>query len=331
MFSHPRILVSSLSVFDASFVKSGAVAVPRREFHALSFRLSGQITVETPESRLLSSAGELTFVPQGVSYRTEILENSRIYAVHFTTVDSYPKLAPAVITPPYPVALRNLFAGLHARYRVGLEHDLTCLSMFYEILAETARALPTPDDGGGRSPKLRAVKAQIDRRFDDPELSVAALAAQTGWSEVYFRRAFRAAFGTSPLAYIRRVRLENANHLYPAELSGGMIKRVAIARAIVMNPRYLFCDEPNSGLDPQTSIVIDNLIHEITQEYGITTIINTHDMNSVMEIGEKIVYIHDGRKWWEGTKDDILHADNRELNDFVFASAMAKRAKLAAQ
>ena len=130
---------------------------------------------------------------------------------------------------------------------------------------------------------------------------------------------------------LRRVRLENADDLYPSELSGGMIKRVAIARAIVMNPRYLFCDEPNSGLDPQTSIVIDNLIHEITQEYGITTIINTHDMNSVMEIGEKIVYIHDGRKWWEGTKDDILHADNRELNDFVFASAMAKRAKLAAQ
>ena len=130
---------------------------------------------------------------------------------------------------------------------------------------------------------------------------------------------------------LKRVNLSNVNRLYPAELSGGMIKRVAIARAIVLNPQYLFCDEPNSGLDPQTSIVIDNLIHEITREYGITTIINTHDMNSVMEIGEKIVYIHDGRKWWEGTKDDILHADNRELNDFVFASAMAKRAKLAAR
>ena len=126
---------------------------------------------------------------------------------------------------------------------------------------------------------------------------------------------------------LRRVRLENANRLYPAELSGGMIKRVAIARAIVLNPKYLFCDEPNSGLDPQTSIVIDNLIHEITCEYDITTIINTHDMNSVMEIGEKIVYIHEGRKWWEGTKDDILHADNPELNAFVFASAMANRAK----
>ncbi len=128
---------------------------------------------------------------------------------------------------------------------------------------------------------------------------------------------------------LQRVRLENAGHLYPAELSGGMIKRVAIARAIVLNPKYLFCDEPNSGLDPQTSIVIDNLIHEITCEYNITTIINTHDMNSVMEIGEKIIYIHEGHKWWEGTKDDILHADNPELNAFVFASAMAKRAKAA--
>ena len=126
---------------------------------------------------------------------------------------------------------------------------------------------------------------------------------------------------------LARVELSHAGHLYPSELSGGMIKRAAIARAIVLNPKYLFCDEPNSGLDPQTSIVIDNLIHDITVEYNITTIINTHDMNSVMEIGEKIVYIHQGKKWWEGTKDDILHADNKELNDFVFASAMAKKAK----
>ncbi len=126
---------------------------------------------------------------------------------------------------------------------------------------------------------------------------------------------------------LKRVNLENANHLYPSELSGGMIKRTAIARAIVLNPRYLFCDEPNSGLDPQTSIVIDNLIREITEEYNITTIINTHDMNSVMEIGEKIVFIYEGNKWWEGNKEEILHSDNRELNDFVFASAMAKRAR----
>ena len=121
--------------------------------------------------------------------------------------------------------------------------------------------------------------------------------------------------------------LSHAPHLYPSELSGGMIKRAAIARAIVLNPRYLFCDEPNSGLDPQTSIVIDNLIQSITREYNITTIINTHDMNSVMEIGEKIVYIHTGYKGWEGTKEDILESDNPELNEFVFASAMAKRAR----
>ena len=126
---------------------------------------------------------------------------------------------------------------------------------------------------------------------------------------------------------LKRVNLGDVNHLYPAEISGGMIKRVAIARAIVLNPKYLFCDEPNSGLDPMTSVLIDNLIQELTQEYNITTIINTHDMNSVMEIGEHIIFIHQGQKWWEGTKHDILHADNRELNDFVFASAMAKRAR----
>ena len=126
---------------------------------------------------------------------------------------------------------------------------------------------------------------------------------------------------------LQRVRLENAGHLYPAELSGGMIKRVAIARAIVLNPKYLFCDEPNSGLDPQTSIVIDNLIHEITCEYNITTIINTHDMNSVMGIGEKIIYIYEGKKEWEGKSSDIMMSTNQKLTDFVFASDLLKKMK----
>ncbi|MDR0667931.1 MAG: ATP-binding cassette domain-containing protein [Prevotellaceae bacterium] len=124
---------------------------------------------------------------------------------------------------------------------------------------------------------------------------------------------------------LQRVRLENVNRLYPSSLSGGMQKRVGIARAIALNPRYLFCDEPNSGLDPLTSIVIDNLIHEITHDLMITTIINTHDMNSVMEIGEKVVFIHEGMKYWEGSKEEILHTDNEALNRFVFASNMAKR------
>ncbi|MHC1777869.1 MAG: ABC transporter ATP-binding protein [Lentimicrobium sp.] len=126
---------------------------------------------------------------------------------------------------------------------------------------------------------------------------------------------------------LSRVNLENVNRLYPSELSGGMKKRVAIARAIAMNPKYLFCDEPNSGLDPLTAIVIDNLISEITQEYNITTVINTHDMNSVIEIGDKIAYIHKGKLWWEGNKDSILRSDNPELNDFVFATELTRKLK----
>jgi len=124
-----------------------------------------------------------------------------------------------------------------------------------------------------------------------------------------------------------RVHLENANNLFPAELSGGMQKRVAIARAISMKPKYLLCDEPNSGLDPRTAIVIDNLIHEITQEFQITTIINTHDMNSVMEIGDKIAFVYKGEKWWEGSNKNILDSDNKELNDFIFAATYLKKLK----
>lgn len=126
---------------------------------------------------------------------------------------------------------------------------------------------------------------------------------------------------------LNRVDLFDAEQLYPSEISGGMKKRVAIARAIVLEPKYLFCDEPNSGLDPLTSIVIDNLISEITHEYQMTTVVNTHDMNSVFEIGEKIVFIHEGRKEWEGDKDGIAHTDNVYLNDFIFSSELFKKIK----
>ena len=124
---------------------------------------------------------------------------------------------------------------------------------------------------------------------------------------------------------LEHVDMQGSNKLYPAELSGGMRKRVAIARAIAMNPKYLFCDEPNSGLDPQTAILIDKLIKEITEEFQITTIVNTHDMNSVMEIGDKIIFISEGIKYWEGTNHEILSTDNKHLNDFIFASNLAKR------
>ena len=126
---------------------------------------------------------------------------------------------------------------------------------------------------------------------------------------------------------LNRVNLQNSNKKLPAELSGGMQKRVAIARAIVMNPKYLFCDEPNSGLDPQTAIIIDNLIQEITDEYNITTVINTHDMNSVMEIGEKIIFLKNGLKAWEGSSNEIFKTDNEAVVDFVYSSNLFKKVR----
>lgn len=126
---------------------------------------------------------------------------------------------------------------------------------------------------------------------------------------------------------LARVNLEGANKKYPAEISGGMKKRVALARALVLNPKYLFCDEPNSGLDPQTSLVIDKLIKELTIEYNSVTVINTHDMNTVMESGDHIVYMYKGRKKWEGSNKDIIYSKDQQLNDFIFASEFLTKAK----
>lgn len=130
---------------------------------------------------------------------------------------------------------------------------------------------------------------------------------------------------------LERVNLHGAEDKFPGEISGGMQKRVAIARAIALNPKYLFCDEPNSGLDPKTSLVIDDLIHDITTEYQMTTIINTHDMNSVMGIGENIIYICDGRKEWQGCKEEIMSSTNEKLNSFIFASDLFRKVKEANQ
>lgn len=140
-------------------------------------------------------------------------------------------------------------------------------------------------------------------------------------TEPYAKRRERAMF------CLERVHLQDAAAKYPGEISGGMQKRAAIARAIALRPKYLFCDEPNSGLDPKTSLVIDELIHSITREYNMTTIINTHDMNSVMGIGENILFIYQGKKEWEGSKDEIISSKNKLLNDFIFASDLFRKVK----
>jgi phospholipid/cholesterol/gamma-HCH transport system ATP-binding protein len=140
-------------------------------------------------------------------------------------------------------------------------------------------------------------------------------------NDTYRERTRRAMF------CLERVNLTEASDKFPGEISGGMQKRVAIARAIALNPQYLFCDEPNSGLDPKTSLVIDELIHDITVEYNMTTLINTHDMNSVMGIGEEIIFIHEGQKEWEGNKDGIITSNNKLLNDFIFASDLFRKVK----
>ena len=126
---------------------------------------------------------------------------------------------------------------------------------------------------------------------------------------------------------LEKVQLTNKNNLYPGELSGGMKKRAALARAISANPKYLFCDEPNSGLDPRTSLVIDDLILELTTDFNMTTVVITHDMNSVMAIGQKVMFLHQGKKWWEGTNKEVLTTHNEELLDFVYASEFLKQLK----
>lgn len=140
-------------------------------------------------------------------------------------------------------------------------------------------------------------------------------------NETYRDRQKRAMF------CLDRVNLSEAGHLYPSEISGGMMKRAAIARAIALNPKYLFCDEPNSGLDPKTSLIIDDLIHDITSEYDMTTVINTHDMNSVMNIGENIIFIKEGVKEWQGNKNQVITSNNKALNDFIFASDLFRKVK----
>ena len=206
------------------------------------------------------------------------------------------------------------------------------------VLAKCIVGLFTPEEGevlyDGRSfhtldkDGKRELRQQIGMLFQ----SSALFDSLTVLENVMFPLRMFATMGPAEMEErarfcLDRVKIEGKDHLYPSEISGGMQKRVGIARAIAMNPQYLFVDEPNSGLDPQTSIVIDDLIKELTEEYDITTIVITHDMNSVMETGDNILFIHEGRAWWKGSRDDLLDSDNKELNEFLFAGGLMKRLK----
>ncbi|MCC7501830.1 MAG: ATP-binding cassette domain-containing protein [Flavobacteriales bacterium] len=239
----------------------------------------------------------------------------------------------------------------HVSKRFGASQVLTDVSAVFEtgkvnmiigksgsgksVLAKCIVGLHVPDEGrvlyDGRSfhelekDEKRQVRQEIGMLFQ----SSALFDSLTVMENVMFPLKMFATMSESEMRdraalCLKRVNIVDKDRLFPSELSGGMQKRVGIARAIAMNPKYLFVDEPNSGLDPQTSIVIDELIKELTQEYGTTTIVITHDMNSVMESGENIVFINEGRIWWQGTKDDLFDSDNKELNDFFFASGLMR-------
>lgn len=209
MFLDEKLTVTGLSVFQPGFEKRRRVFVPGRRHHSLSFRLSGSITIETEEKRMISDPGSLTFVPQDVSYHTEILENGYMIAVHFTTAEKYDELGCEVITPAYPMVFRNLFSELMQRFKLGRESDFYCLSMFYGILAE-ARHEVLESTPRRISPRMQQARSRIERGFSDPALTVARLAEEAGVSEVYFRREFGECFGMAPSAYIKNIRIENA-------------------------------------------------------------------------------------------------------------------------
>lgn len=205
-------VVTGLSVFKCDFRRADTVYVPGRPFHALTFRLSGRISLQSGGRKMISDEGCITFVPQGAAYHTEILESGRMIVVHFTAAEEEKDAQISVFRPEHAAAFRNQFLSLQERYKVGRERDYACLAMFYEILASLEYE-QTRDARAAMPKRMKDARDYIDRRFGDPELTVSFLAGMAGVSEVYFRREFRAHFGMSPMAYIKKTRLDNARLL----------------------------------------------------------------------------------------------------------------------
>ena len=233
----------------------------------------------------------------------------------------------------------QVLTDINAQFRKGLVNQIIGKSgSGKSVLAKCMVGLHRPEEGvvlyEGRSfhdmdaDEKREIRQQIGMLFQGSALFDSLTVIENVMFPLkMFSNESRKQMEERAHECLRRVNILEKDKLYPAQLSGGMQKRVGIARAIAMNPRYLFCDEPNSGLDPQTSILIDDLIKEITEEFGTTTVVITHDMNSVMEVGDNIIFIHEGKMWWSGDRKELLTSDNKELNEFIFASGLMREVK----
>lgn len=212
MFFDEKIAISELAVFKPDFTQKKSVFVPGRNFHALTYRISGSVSLENGGNLQISKPGSVTFVPRGLSYNTEVFESGSMYVVHFQTFCDYSdkNLPIQVINPSHPVVFNNFFSELAARFKVGRENDLYCMSMFYGILAETKHEIAKKSGRYTAGARIRYIKEKIDRGFADPLLSVSVLANDAGISEVYFRREFGKCYGMPPNTYIKKVRIENA-------------------------------------------------------------------------------------------------------------------------
>lgn len=209
-----KITVTELMAFSPEYPKKKSVFVPGRPYHSLTFRVTGEVTVDDGKGSLVSRTGDITFVPRGKSYTSEVKEGGEMHVLHFCTAEKYEDISCHVFSPTNPIIYRNMFSELASRYKPGRENDFSCLSLFYGILAEIHHEQKRREENfHPAAAGIRQAKRFIDRNFADTALSVSSLAQQAGISEVYFRREFGKSFGTSPVAYIKKVRIENAKAL----------------------------------------------------------------------------------------------------------------------
>ncbi len=213
MFTDKKLTITSLAVFDISFQKKKPIHVPSRQFHGLTFRKSGIVTVETNNKQIITKQGDITFIPKGISYNTEIIESGTAFAIHFTTLEEYDDLIQQVVSPVNEKTLYNRFSELYSRYRIGRENDLACMSILYDILHIVKTEYNKSTYNSFIDPRIRNAKKNIECNFSDPCLSVSMLAQNANMSEVHFRKLFSKSYGMSPITFIKNTRIENSKAL----------------------------------------------------------------------------------------------------------------------